>query len=105
MGHHYIGRRFGLPEIYSDSVFNVLKPEGISRGDFYELHYKVDPKFRGARVIPGEGWSGKKLGLERYGLAGQLWQGSPPPLKARVGGLGATAGAGMYMPEDEERGW
>lgn len=105
MGHHYIGRRFGLPESYSDSVFNVLKPEDISRGDFYELHYKVDPKYNGGPVIRGEGWSGKKLALERYGLAGQLWHGSPPPLKARVGGLGAAAGAFTYMPDDEETGW
>jgi len=32
MGHHFIPRRAGLRESYSDSVFNVLKPEGISRG-------------------------------------------------------------------------
>lgn len=34
-------------------------------------------------------------------LAGQIWRGSPPPLKARVGGLGAGAGAVMYVPDDE----
>ena len=100
MGHHFIGRRYGLPETYSDSVFNVLKPEDISIGDFNELHYKVDPMYYGGAVIRGEGWSGKKLGFERYGLAGQLWHGSPPPLKARVGGLGAASGAVMYAPEE-----
>ena len=103
MGHHYIGRRFGLPETYSDGVFNVLKPEEISRGDFYELHYKVDPMYYGGPVIRGEGWSGKKLDLERYGLVGRVWHGSPPPLKARVGGLGATSGAVMYVPEEEDQ--
>lgn len=105
MGHHFIPRRAGLPENYSDSVFNVLKPRGVSRGDFYELHYKVDPKYYGGPVVRGEGWSGKRLGLDEYGLAGRLWHGSPPPLKARVGGLGASAGAAMNAPTDEEAGW
>lgn len=101
MGHHYIGRRFDLPESYSDGVFNVLKPENISRGDFYELHYKVDPLYYGSGVIRGEGWSGKKLDLEKYGLMGRVWHGSPAALKARVGGLGASGGALMYNPEEE----
>jgi hypothetical protein len=105
MGHHFIPRRAKLPESYSDSVFNVLKPDGVSRGDFYELHYKVDPKYHGGRVVRGEGWSGKKLGLEEYGLAGRLWHGSPPPLKARVGGLGAGAGAAMNSPGEQEADW
>lgn len=100
MGHHFIPRRMGLPESYSDSVFNVLKPEGISRGDFYELHYKVDPRYTGGSV-KGETWNGEALGLKKYGLAGRIWHGSPPPLKARVGGLGAGAGAVMYVPDDE----
>ncbi len=100
MGHHFIPRRMGLPESYGDSVFNVLKPEGISRGDFYELHYKVDPSYRGGSV-KGEKWNGEALGLKKYGLADRIWHGSPPPLKARVGGLGAGAGAVMYVPDDE----
>lgn len=111
MGSHYIPRRTRLPDFlgggrlpksYSDGVFNVLRPEGISRGDFYELHYRVDPKFYGTKVIRGEGWSGRRLGLEEYGPLGRLWHGSPPPLKARVGGLGASAGTALYLPDDEE---
>ncbi|HEY0650066.1 hypothetical protein [Phenylobacterium sp.] len=105
MGHHFVPRRAGLPESYSDSVFNVLKPEGISRGDFYELHYKVDPRFKGGRVVRGEGWSGRKLGLEEYGLAGRIWHGSPAPLKARVGGVGASAGTAMHLADREETSW
>ena len=110
MGSHFIPRRTELPDFlgggplpksYSDGVFNVLKPEGISRGDFYELHYKVDPKFHGTGV-KGESWSGKELRLRRYGPAGRIWHGSPPPLKARVGGLGAGAGTVMYGPENED---
>ena len=104
MGHHFAPRRMKLPESYSDSVFNVLKPEGISRGDFYELHYKVDPWFKGTGVR-GQGWSGKKVGLKEYGLVGRLWHGSPPPLKARVGGSGASVGGAVYAAEDEETGW
>lgn len=88
-----------------DGVFNVLKPEDISRGDFYELHYKVDPRFHGTRVVPGEPWRGGKLGLKRFGPAGRIWHGSPPPLKARVGGLGASAGGVMYGEAVEDSGW
>lgn len=111
MGSHFIPRDTKLPDFlgggplpksYSDGVFNVLKPEGISRGDLYELHYEVDPRFYGTRVIPGEPWRGRALGLKRYGPAGRMWHGSPPPLKARVGGLGASAGTVMYGQEDED---
>ncbi len=112
MGSHFIPRRTRLPDFlgggplpksYSDGVFNVLKPEGISRGDFYELHYEVDPRFHGTGVR-GEGWSGKGLGLKRYGPAGRVWHGSPPPLKARISGLGAGAGTIMYGPQNEDTG-
>lgn len=108
MGHHFGPRRMGLPRSYSESVFNRLKPEGITRGDMYELHYVVDPEFHGtgfpARVGGGR-WSGADLGLEKHGLVGRLWHGSPAPLKARVGGLGAAAGTAMYTAEDEGDSW
>lgn len=112
MGSHFIPRDTKLPDFlgggplpknYSDGVFNVLKPEGISRGDFYELHYRVDPRFHGTGVR-GESWKGAKLGLKRYGPAGRIWHGSPPPLKARIGGIGASAGTTMYGPQDDETG-
>lgn len=75
--------------------------QSVSRGDFYELHYKVDPRFHGTSVL-GERWSGRDLGLDRHGLAGQLWHGSPAPLKARVAGLGSGVGSALYSLEDEE---
>jgi hypothetical protein len=108
MGSHYIPRRFGLPEWFTESEFNVLKPEGISRGDMYELHYKVDPGFYGAGLegrTRGGGWSGKRLGLERYGPAGRIWHGAPAPLKARVGGSAATLGgiSHEHVAEEDER--
>lgn len=113
MGHHFISRDYRLPELlgggplprgYSDGPFNKLSPPDISRGDFYELHYAVDPRYGGGRLLK-EGWSGKKLGLRKYGPAGRLWHGSPGPLKARVGGLTAAAGGGMHDLGEEDRTW
>ena len=104
MGSHFIPQRARLPEAlgggplpksYMDGPFNRLAPPGISRGDLYELHYGVDPRFYGTGVR-GEPWSGRNLGLTRHGTLGQLWHGSPAPLKARVSGLGAAAGAGLH---------
>lgn len=109
MGSHFIPRDTKLPDFlgggslpkrYSDSVFNVLKPDGISRGDFYELHYKVDPRFHGTGVV-GESWRGGELGLKRYGRLGRIWHGSPPQLKARIGGVGASVGATMHNSDDD----
>lgn len=110
MGSHFVPRRTRLPKIlgggplprsYMDGPFNKLIPPGISRGDLYELHYEVDPRFYGTSVR-GERWSGKDLGLNRHGMAGQLWYGSPAPLKARVTGLGAGAGSALYSIGDKE---
>ncbi len=66
----------------------------MSTGDFYELHFRVDPKFYGAPMparAGGGGWSGKRLRLEKYGPLGRAWFGSPAPLKAAVGA--GTVGA------------
>ncbi|WP_157215445.1 pre-toxin TG domain-containing protein [Flavisphingomonas formosensis] len=103
MGHHFIPRRTGLPKKLSDSSLNVLKPRGMTRGEFYELHFKVDPKFFGARFPKrvGGSWSGRRLGLEKYDRAGRLWHGSPSPLKATVGGA-AAGGTGAYLYGDNE---
>lgn len=101
MGHHFAGRRLKLPERFSESEFNVLKPPGMTRGDFYELHFKVDPHFYGAALRPkaaGEHWRGKALGLERHPPAGRIWHGSPMPLKARAIGLTSGAGAQIHNP-------
>jgi hypothetical protein len=117
MASHYVPRRarlpesFGggpLPKSYMDGPFNRLAPPDISRGDMYELHYRVDPRFSAARLprkVGGRAWHGGKMGQERYSLPGRLWHGAPAPLKARVGGLGAGAGAALYAPEDKEGGW
>lgn len=106
MGHHFVGRRLKLPERFSESEFNVLKPPGMTRGDFYELHFKVDPHFKGTALRPradGERWKGEALNLEKHGLAGRIWYGSPAPLKARAIGLAGGAGAQIHhLPPSEE---
>jgi hypothetical protein len=92
MGHHFVQRwaakAIGLPSGLTDSVFNVLKPTRISRGDFYGLHYRVDPYFRRAGLpeeVGGGSWIGKNTGLQKYGPWASLWYGSPAPLNAMVG--------------------
>ncbi|MDP1874161.1 hypothetical protein [Phenylobacterium sp.] len=100
-GHHAVARRWKLPAVFSESEFNILRPPGITRGDFYERHFEVDPHFHGTKVLNG-GWSGKKLGLKRHGQLGRIWYGTPEPLKARVGGLGAATGSTIQSAEGEE---
>jgi hypothetical protein len=110
MGHHFFPRSglppsvegvsmpdslvgWQLPTWLSDSAFNVLKPNNMHKGDFYELHYRVDPDFKGTKIFRGRpGWSGAALGLKdkQYGLLGRLWHGSPAPLNAAVGVTGAV---------------
>ena len=98
MGHHSIlPRRAELPKwlgsgpiprSISDSSFNVLKPPGISRGEMYELHYKVDPDFKGTGLRRGSSWSGKRLGLAEYEFPQRIWYGTPNATKRAVAGIG-----------------
>ncbi|HVY32856.1 MAG TPA: hypothetical protein VG960_00420 [Caulobacteraceae bacterium] len=83
-----------LPNWLSDSPFNVLKPPGISRGDFYELHYQIDPAMHGARLADhiGHGWSGKKQGLTKNHPVIRVVRGAPPASRATVGGIAGVAG-------------
>lgn len=113
MGSHFISRDtklpkfFGggpLPRSYINGPFNKLVPPDSSIGDMYERHFAVDPRFYGTKA-GGERWSGRDLGLPRYGPLGQLWYGSPAPLKARIGGLGAATGSALYGDEDGENSW
>jgi hypothetical protein len=88
------GRPMPLPLALSDSPFNVLKPKGISRGDMYERHFKVDRKFNVARLPRhlGKSWNGEALGIQKYGLLGRIVHGAPPALKRTVSGVGAGLG-------------
>jgi hypothetical protein len=107
MGHHFlpqaVAKDLGLPRAISDSPFNVLKPNGMNRGDFYALHYRVDPSFQSAKLPANNGggqWVGSRLGLEKYGRLGRFWHGSPAQLNAAAG-LGGAAGLANYGPGGE----
>ena len=98
MDHHTWGRNRKLPSILgggllpewlSESPLNRLHPRGIDRGQMHDLHYKVDPHFYGTK-LPGRGkgggWSGRRLGLEKYDPDGQFWNGVPGLTKGVVAG-------------------
>jgi hypothetical protein len=122
-GHHNIPRRFRfpeviggvplpsriagqpLPELVSDSAFNLSKPDGITRGQMYAYHYRVDPKYFGGKLPNGSGggWSGKKLGLRKYGPAERTWFSAPDALRAPVGNAVAGAAAADILQNDWDR--
>ena len=86
MGHHSgVSRKFAkelnLPPPLVDSRFNVAIPRGMSRGDFYEYHYRVDPAAKGFRLPAGlndgKGWRPRELGLTKYALPERIWRGMP----------------------------
>jgi hypothetical protein len=101
MGEHVIKREWlravGLPETALDTPLTLLRPRGISFGEMYELHFRVDRSFWGAG-LPGNlgSWRGKLvLGAEaKYGPLGKAWYGTPIGLKAT--GAAAGTGYGVY---------
>jgi hypothetical protein len=99
------GRPMPLPRVLSDSPFNVLKPRGISRGDMYEKHYKVDTKFNSARLPRhlGKSWRGAALGIQKYGPVGRIVHGAPPALKQAVSGAGGGLGGVVAASHGDER--
>jgi RHS repeat-associated protein len=109
-GHHFpipqrTGRDWNIPRTIIDSRFNVLRPNDINIGRFYELHYRVDPFFHGTR-FPGEiggTWRGSQLGLDRYSGLQKLWYSTPGPTKVGAGiGVGTSAaGAGYWWLSDD----
>jgi RHS repeat-associated protein len=108
MGHHFpisqaVARRLGLPEWFFNSQLNVLRPYGISRGRFYELHYKLDRFFRNANFpfdIGGR-WTGSALGLQRYGTIGQRIYGTPTGFLGTANAAGGAAGQLYQLNCDE----
>ncbi len=98
-------RPMPLPRVISDSPFNVLKPPGISRGDFYEKHVAVDSHYRGGkfRAPVGGTWSRTKLGLKTHGVVGRVVHGAPPPLKRTAGGTVGGAVAVVVAGRREKR--
>jgi hypothetical protein len=114
-GHHYWPVRTKLPEILgggplpkalSESPFLLLKPPGITNGEFHKLHHAVDRYFYGGKVrkgYPVRRWSAKDLKWKKYGKLGRLWHGAPLPLKMAVTSpLYVGAGVAANMFEDAE---
>jgi hypothetical protein len=101
-GHHFpIPQRIArgaLPDSILHSRFNVLRPQGINFGRFYELHYRVDPYFSYARFpnAIGGGWNGNKLGLQRYTGLQRVWFATPGPTKVVAGTGIVVVGTGGY---------
>lgn len=112
IGHHYwptnakykiIGNR-KLPTQITDLPILRLKPEGINNGDFYKLHFQVDPSSKGGRISAehgGGGWNGKKLGWQRYDRAGRMWYGAPRRVKTIALGAAGTAAGGIFGQTDD----
>lgn len=97
-------RNYHLPKSIGNSIFNVLKPKNINRGDMYELHFSVDDRFHGTGLparFGRKGWSGSKLGLKRHDLPGRLWHGAPPHLKGAISGV-ELGGVGYRHLEDDQ---
>ncbi|MBC6981922.1 hypothetical protein [Caulobacter sp. 17J80-11] len=98
-GHHAFIRQSDLlpkflgggpfPREILDHSLNVLKPVGFDKGQQNVLHFKVDEDFFGGRLpkwVGQRGWSGKRMGLTKYGELGRNWHGRP--IAARELGLG-----------------
>jgi len=106
MGHHFVprrmGREYGLPESFMESRFNVMKPSGITTGQFYERHFLGDPKFYGTsfpRRIGGA-WKGEAIGLTKPNFMGRLPYASPESLKTAAA---AAIGVELAATVQEEQ--
>jgi hypothetical protein len=96
-------RKAPIPQWFMDGPLNVSRPRGLSQGDFYEYHYGVDPNYYGGSLRRslngGKGWSGNRLGIERYSGPKQIWARIPPIWKDYYSGV-ASGEASSMLPED-----
>lgn len=87
LGHHEPAQRLtnGLPKAVRDNPFFVYKPN-VPVGEFYTRHYLIDRWYHGSKILDGGRWSGKKLGLQKYGLLDRHAYGMPGASKvAHIG--------------------
>jgi len=122
-GHHAVARRtrfpvqiFGwklpsaiagkpLPKAFMESRFNLVKPKGISRGEFYELHVMVDPRFHGTGGLPDSGrWSARDLGIRRYDPIRRIWHGTPAATKKAAAGVAGAGAAAAALAQSDQKG-
>jgi len=88
MGNHTLARRYGFPSFISDSPFFLQRPTWMNKGRFYERHFQVDPRMYGAKIKNGQrGWSGNRVGLQRFDPMRQFWFGTTPPLRTTIGSV------------------
>ncbi|HEX4710317.1 hypothetical protein [Phenylobacterium sp.] len=99
-------RGLPIPKWFMDGPLNVSIPRGLSQYDFYKYHYGVDPKFYGGRLPVdlngGKGFSGKRLGFERYSDPGRTWARIPPIWKDYYAGVASGEAAGMFPESSSE---
>ena len=99
-------RRLPIPKWFMDSSLNVSIPRGLSQYDFYKYHYGVDPQFYGGRLPVdlngGKGFSGKRLGFERYSNPGRTWARIPPIWKDYYAGVASGEAAGIFPQDSSE---
>jgi hypothetical protein len=99
-------KKVPIADWIKDSPLNVSKPRGMSQGDFYEYRYAVDPQFYGARLPQdlncGRGWSGKRVGAERYSGAEQIWRRTPQIWKDCPAGATLGDSLGLLPGDDPE---
>ena len=91
MGHHVLPRRWHLPTWIQENPLNILKPAGISRGRFYELHFKVDKLSNVNRLGARGVWNGKAIGLTKAGPVGYIWHVVPGQTAATTSAIGHGA--------------
>ena len=100
VGHHSVPKRVtrGWPKVIQDNPFFVVRRTGINKREMNEEHFRMDPHFFGAKapVDPDgpKGWSGKKLGLKKYGPIDRVAFGTPEPVNTLLfsNWLGAPLG-------------
>jgi hypothetical protein len=103
MGHHAIiprrlAGKWGLPNWVRDNPLNVVQGAGQDKLQFLRDHFGVDRHLYGGRVARRSGqrgWSGAKLGWERYGPMRRLWSGTPEAMKEALATMGLTPSAAL----------
>jgi hypothetical protein len=98
-GHHNVRQSWtkGWPQLIRDNPLFVVKPPGITKREFYELHFGLDDSFHGGSLKRdrrgARGLSGRKVGMQRYNQLDRLAFGTPYPLQV----AGAAGGADTIL--------
>lgn len=95
-----------VPEFIRQNPLLVIKPDGLTKGEFYKRHYEVDRSYHGGKTgaeFGSQRWRGEDLGWERRNGPSLWWYGSTPELKAILGGgMGLGYGVGDQMIDEEQ---